>query len=73
MSLKEVTKYNINLLKESKYGVFALILWVFVIMLYIIACVFMWGIENSVNREKAFEINLNKKIYGRYEENNKEE
>ena len=73
MTLKEVTKYNMKLLKESKLGVFALILWIFSIMLYVVLNVFIWGVENSSNREKAFEIDLNNKIYGRYKENNKEE
>lgn len=73
MTLKEVTKYNMKLLKESKLGVFALILWIFSIMLYVVLNVFIWGVENSSNREKAFEIDLNNKIYSRYKENNKEE
>lgn len=71
MSLKEVTKYNMNLIKESKYGIFAIILWVFAIMLYVVMNVFFWGVENSVTRDKAAEIELNNRIYGRYKENTK--
>ena len=69
MTLKEVTKYNMKLLKESKLGVFAIIIWIFAIMLYIIMNVFFWGVENSVTRDKAAEIELNNRIYGRYKEN----
>ena len=73
MTLKEVTKYNMKLLKESKLGVFALILWVFTIMLYAVMNVFVWGVSNSANREKAFEIDFNNKVYGRYKDNIEEE